>query len=303
MKKLVILTCLVFAIQAGCQKPSPLTVEPPVESPAGSLLVTVLGSPDTNITVSPIDSTGVLPTDQTGYSGLFLVNTMKYDNGHGVLSLAYASAYFGDRNRPLLVNGKVVGYYGIDLMPFSASPLKLGTINLGTINMERYPYRIHIGSRDTTFGYMYRASLSPSSLKPKTSCDWDDPVPDSRLNGFKDSVQTPEDLIVQDPAGGSVLSRSKQLDLRWSGSGKIVIVISTFNTVTGKTRPVLQLQPAFNTGRAVIDPHVLQLLPQVRNFVFTFIIANRFDRLLGGMPKDRILVQAASVHNSYVQLQ
>jgi hypothetical protein len=128
-------------------------------------------------------------------------------------------------------------------------------------------------------------------------------VPDPRLNGFKDSVQTPEDLTVQAPAGGSVLSRSKQVDLRWSGSGNLVIVISTYNPVTGKTKPVLQLQPVVNTGKAVIDPHVLQLLPQVRNFVFTFIIANRFDRLLGGMPKDRILVQAASVHNSYVQLQ
>ena len=298
MKKLVILTCLLFVCQAGCQKPSPLTVEPPVESPAGSLLVTVLGSPDTNITVSPIDSTGVLPTDQTGYSGLFLVNTVKYDNGHGVLALAYASAYFGDRNRPLVVNGKVVGYYGIDLMPSALAPLKIG----GNL-MIRYPYKIHIGGRDTTFGYMYRASLPLASLKPTTLFDWDDPGPDPRLSGFKDSIQTPEDLIVQAPAGGSVLSRSKQVDLRWTGRGNLIIVISTYNPLTGRTKPVLQLQPAVNTGNAVIDPHVLQLLPQVRNFVFTFIIANRFDRLLGGMPKDRILVQAASVHNSYVQLQ
>ena len=298
MKKLAILICLLFVCLGGCQKPSPLTVEPAVESPAGSLLVTPLPSADTNITVDSIDSIGVLPTDQAGYSGLFLVNTVKYDNGHGVLALAYASAYFGDRNRPLVVNGKVVGYYGIDLMPSAISPLQMGGIP-----MVRYPYRIHIGSRDTTFGYMYRASLSPASLKPKTSFDWNDPGPDPRLSPFQDSVQTPEDLIVQAPAGGSVLSRLKQVDLRWSGNGNIVIVISTFNPVTGKTKPVLQLQPAVNTGKAVIDPHVLQLLPQVRNFVFTFIIANRFDRLLGGVPKDRILVQAASVHNIYVQLQ
>ena len=273
-----------------------MTVEPPVESPAGSLLVTALSNPDTNITVGAIDSIGVLPADQTGYSGLFLVNTVKYDNGHGTLALAYASAYFGDRNRPLLVNGRVVGYYGIDLMPTASIPLKLGTFP-----MIRYPYKIHIGDRDSTFGYMYRAVIP--SLQPKMKFDWDDPEPDSRLGPFKDSVQTPEDLSVQAPAGGSVLSRSKQVDLRWTGKGNLVIVISTCNALTGKTRPVLQLQPAFNTGKAVIDPHVLQLLPQVRNFVFTFILANRSDRLLGGQPKDRILVQAASVYNSYVQLQ
>ena len=298
MKKLVILICLLFVCLGGCQKPSPLTVEPAVESPAGSLLVTPLPSADTNITVNSIDSIGVLPTDQAGYSGLFLVNTVKYDNGHGVLALAYASAYFGDRNRPLVVNGKVVGYYGIDLMPSALAPLKIG----GNL-MIRYPYKIHIGGRDTTFGYMYRASLPLASLKPTTLFNWDDPVPDPRLSGFKDSIQTPEDLIVQAPVGGSVLSRSKQVDLRWTGRGNLIIVISTYNPLTGRTKPVLQLQPAVNTGNAVIDPHVLQLLPQVRNFVFTFIIANRFDRLLGGMPKDRILVQAASVHNSYVQLQ
>jgi hypothetical protein len=296
MKKLVILTCLLFVFQAGCQKPSPLTVEPPADSPAGSLLVTVLGNPDTNITVSPIDSTGVLPTDQTGYSGLFLVNTVKYDNGHGALSTAYASAYFGDRNRPLVANGKIVGYYGIDLMPTAISPLKIGGIP-----MVRYPYKIHIGSRDTTFGYMYRAAFA--FLMPRTSFDWDDPVPDPMLSPFHDSVQTPEDLTVLAPVGGSVLSRSKQVDLRWTGGGNIVIVISTYNPVTGKTRPVLQLQPAVNTGKAVIEPRLLALLPQTKNYVFTFIIANRVDRLLGGLPKDRILVQGASVYNSYVQLQ
>jgi hypothetical protein len=297
MKKLVILTCLLFVFQAGCQKPSPLTVEPPADSPAGSLLVTVLSNPDTNITVSPIDSTGVLPTDQTGYSGLFLVNTVKYDNGHGAPSTAYASAYFGDRDRPLVVNGRIVGYYGIELMPSAISPLKIGGIP-----MVRYPYRIHIGSRDTTFGYVYRAPPF-FLLQPKTSYDWDDPLPDPTLSPFHDSVQMPEDLTVLAPVGGSVLSRSKQVDLRWTGGGNIVIVISTYNTVTGKTRPVLQLQPAVNTGKAVIEPRLLALLPQTKNYVFTFIVANRVDRLLGGLLKDRILVQGASVYNSYVQLQ
>ncbi|HTO95352.1 MAG TPA: hypothetical protein VMM80_13255, partial [Bacteroidota bacterium] len=86
MRKLyVISACLLFACQFGCQKPAPLTVEPPGGSPAASLEVTVLSNPDTNIAVNPVDSSGVLPADQTQYSGLFLVNTVKYDNGRGVL--------------------------------------------------------------------------------------------------------------------------------------------------------------------------------------------------------------------------
>ncbi|HTY59845.1 MAG TPA: hypothetical protein VMF59_13560 [Bacteroidota bacterium] len=297
MRKLSILACCLFLCQAGCQKPSPLTVEPPADSPAGTLRVTVLSNPDTNIAVTPFDSVGVLPADQTTYSGLFLVNTVKYDNGHGTLSVAYASAYFGDRNRPLVVNGKTIGYYGIDLMPFSIYPLKIGGIA-----MVRYPYRIHIGSRDTTFGYMYRAVFA--SLQPRNNYDWDDPRPDTtRLSSFHDTVVTPEDLKVLAPAGGSVLSRTKQLVLRWNGSGNLAIVISTLNPLTGKSKPILKLEPDVNTGTAVIDPRVLQMLPQTRNFVFTFIIANKAERLLGGLPKDRVLVQAASVYNSYLQLE
>jgi hypothetical protein len=299
MRKLPIRVCLVFLCLAGCQKPAPLTVEPPVGSPAGTLSVTYLPTTDTSITVNPIDSAGVLPSEQTNYSGLFLVNNVKYDNGHGIFSTAYASAYFGDRNRPLVVNGKILGYYGKDLMPYSAYPLRIGGVF-----MTRYPYRIHIGNRDTTFGSIYRAAFA--SFQPHTEIEWDDPGDDTtRLRPFfKDTVVTPEDLQVISPVGGSVFSRSKQIDLRWTGGGDIAIVISTVNTFTGRTKPILLLRPAVNTGKAVIEPQLLQqLLPPTRNFVFTFIIANKVDRQLGVLSQDRTLVQSSSVYNSYFQLQ
>jgi len=296
MRKIpVIFVSLLFAV--GCQKPSPLTVEPPPETPAAALNVTVLSNPDTSITVSGVDSSGVLPKDQTDYSGLFLVNTVKYDNGQGVLSLAYASAYFGDRSRPFVANGKTLGYWGVDLMPFSAYPLKIGGIA-----MTRVPYRIHVGTRDTSFGWMYRAVFA--SVVPRFQYAWedDDPDPVFSPSHFHDTVQTPEDLRVLAPAGGSVLSRTKPVQLRWTGNGPLRIVISTFNVLTGKTRPILQLTPDANTGSAVIEPSLLALLPQARNYVITFIIANRSDRLLGALLKDRTLVQAASVYNTYVQI-
>jgi len=297
MRKLsVIFVCLLCACQFGCQKPSPLTVEPPPESPAGALSVSVLSNPDTNITVNPVDSSGVLPADQTNYSGLFLVNTVKYDNGHGVLSVAYASAYFGDRNRPFVVNGKTLGYWGVDLMPFASFPLKIGGIA-----MTRVPYRIHLGTRDTTFGWMYRAAFA--SVVPKFQYAWedDDPDPVFSASHFQDTVQAPEDLRVLAPAGGSILSRTKQVQLRWTGNGPLRIVISSYNVLTGRTRPLLQLVPDVNTGSAVIEPSLLALLPQARFYVITFIVANRSERLLGTLQTDRTLVQAASVYNTYVQ--
>jgi len=297
MKKLpVISAALVFACMFGCQKPSPLTVEPPGGTTPGSLEVTVLSNPDTNIAVNSVDSSGVLPADQTQYSGLFLVNTVKYDNGHGVLSVAYASAYFGDRNRPFVVNGKTLGYWGVDLMPFASFPLKIGGIA-----MTRVPYRIHLGTRDTTFGWMYRAAFA--SVVPKFQYAWedDDPDPVFSASHFQDTVQAPEDLRVLAPAGGSILSRTKQVQLRWTGNGPLRIVISSYNVLTGRTRPLLQLVPDVNTGSAVIEPSLLALLPQARFYVITFIVANRSERLLGTLQTDRTLVQAASVYNTYVQ--
>ncbi len=298
MRKLSIFVLCAFFCQVGCQKPASLTVEPPADS-QGPLLVTFPINPDTNVTVNSIDSVGVLPGDQANYAGLFLVNTVKYDNGHGTLSLAYASAYFGDRNRPLVVNGKTVAYYGIDLMPSAA----LFPLRIGGLAMIRYPYKVHIGNRDTTFGYTYRAVFA-SLPHPGDSYDWDDPEPDTtRFNRFHDTVVTPEDLKVLSPAGGSILSRAKQIELRWIGKGPLVIVISTYNPATGRSRPFMKLEPSINTGSAVIEPRLLQLLPLTKNFVFTFIIANKFDRLLGVQARDRTLVQAASVYNSYLQLQ
>jgi hypothetical protein len=170
--------------------------------------------------------------------------------------------------------------------------------------MVRYPYKIHIGNRDTTFGFMYRAPLP--AFQFKSSYDWDDPRPDTtRLTAvFRDTIATPEDLKVLAPAGGSILSRTKPLELRWTGNGNLTIIVSSYNLVTGRTKPILQLQPSANTGSAFIEPHVLQLLPQTKYFVFTFIIANKGDRQLVGLSaSDRILVQAASVYNSYVQFQ
>jgi hypothetical protein len=65
----------------------------------------------------------------------------------------------------------------------------------------------------------------------------------------------------------------------------------------------MKIHPANNEGKAVIDPRILQLLPRERFFMFSFIIANRDEKKSMGQYPGRILVQAASVHNSYVEFQ
>ena len=79
------------------------------------------------------------------------------------------------------------------------------------------------------------------------------------------------------------------------------IVISTFDPVTRKTRPLLQLRSRANSGRALLPAKILQQLPQLqRRFVFTFVLANRREVATG---TGRVLVQAASVVNRFVELR
>jgi len=59
-----------------------------------------------------------------------------------------------------------------------------------------------------------------------------------------------------------------------------------------------------NTGRAILNARVLAMLPRDRRFwVFTFVLANRDTSLVVGGFQGGVLIQAASVYNSYVELR
>jgi hypothetical protein len=299
MKKLLLFCACALLAALGCQRPSPVTVENDVIQNT-TLELTTLSLPDTNLTISSLDSSGVLPMDGASYSGFLLLNNVTYDAGAlGVKNEVYSSVYFVDRNRPLIWNGKPIGFFGIDVAP--------GTLQYVTINslpMGRIPYRLRLpGSTlpDSTFGYTFRRELS-AIYQPNATFTWNVPALNT-MSGFTPQIKSPDNLGVTAPAGGSVLSRTKDLTVRWTGKGNIDIVISLFSPLTRRMKPLLKLHPVLNTGLAVIDEKILQLLPRERYFVVTVILAKRDVRQLPGLFNGTILIQAAAVHNSYIELQ
>jgi len=292
MKRFITCIGILCVVVAGCQRRDAVVVDPGDNFPP--LEATSLPGGESKDAISSVDSNGVLPSDAANFSGFLLVNNVTYDAGNGVHSDAYAAVYFGDYDKPLLYNTRTIGYYGIEVPG----------ITINNLPLLRIPYRLRYADfvRDTTFGFVYLRGLN-ATYQAGTDYFWQAPVQTS-MGSFSAQIRTPDNVRVLSPAGGSVLSRDKEILLQWIGNGDINIVVSVWNPVNGKTRAILNLRPRLNQGRAAIDPRLLQVLPKdQRFFVFTFILANRHDRLEVGQFHGKILVQAASVYNSYVQLQ
>jgi len=58
-----------------------------------------------------------------------------------------------------------------------------------------------------------------------------------------------------------------------------------------------------NTGHAIIPAKFLTQLPAQRLFVFTFILANKKEIVLVTPLSGKLFVQAAAIHNSYIELR
>jgi hypothetical protein len=284
---------ILLVVAAGCQKPDPVVVDP-VESTEGLVEVTPIAAPDTNQTLTSVDTTGVTPQDAANFTAFVLIANVEYDAGPaGSATQAFSTVYFADRANPFFFNGKTLGFFGLDLSP---------AITINGLPMIRLPHRLRVPGvlRDTTFGYVYAKDLV-GLHQPNTMYTWAVPTV-SAMGAFSTSIVTPDNVQVLAPAGGSVLPRNRDLLLRWTGKGELNLVISVINPLTKRVRPLMKLHPRINTGKAIIDQRVLQLLPPERFFVFTFVIANRREPPPVTPYQGSILVQAASVHNIYVEL-
>ena len=294
MKLAAVIFVALLTVTAGCQKPDPIIVDSgvPIESP---IEVTPIAQPDTNQRQAAVDTTGVSPLDGTKFGAMLLVGSVEYDAGAALTHTeSFSSVYFADRAKPLVINGKTVGFYGMDLGL---------AIAINGLPMIRLPYHLPFPGlfRDTISGYIYAKDLA-GVHQPNSVFQWVIGT-SSVIGSFNLSITTPDNIQVISPAGGSILPRNQDLLLRWTGRGNVNIVISVVNPLTKKTRPLFNLHPRLNTGRAILDYRILQLLPRERTFVFTFVIDNRDTTQAIGLYPAKILVQAASVHNSYVEFQ
>jgi hypothetical protein len=283
MKKLVFIV-LGLAFFA-CNKPTPVELQQ--EESDGILEVTSVVQGDSGFALASVDSSAMLPEDQLRFAALLQIVHVVFDGGPRVIDTAFARALFENRARPIRQAGRIIGYYGMNL----------GPVRLNNTFLFPIPHRV--GRHDSIAGVEYLRDLT-ALYQPRTSYTWS-ATPDS-IGPITVSIETPDDIIVHSPRGGAIISRDRDLVLSWSGQGNLFFVISSYDLLTKKSKPIFQVKMRDRSHRAVLSRKILRLLPPQRVYVFTFALANRKEIAPLGF-QGRVLVQATSVYNSYVELR
>ena len=293
MEKAVRCALVMFLFLAGCQQPADVELQTGEDISELDLVPVV--RPDSIIVTSSVDTSAVLPADQVSYFGQFVVNKVTLDAGAGNTgSFAYSRVLVSDSVVRLLL--RKVGYYGIDV----------GGVSLNGIPMVKVAHRIAVRSlllRDTvlTSGVEYLADVT-GTYQPLAQYTWS--APSTTTVAASVSIVAPGKLTVLAPRGGNVYSRAKDLIIGWSGSGgRLQIIVSVYEPLLRRSYPILELRPRRETGKALLPASVLQQFPRGPYYVFTFILHNRKEIGIAQAPAARILVQAAEVYNSYIELR
>jgi len=228
MAKLMVLTLLLIAGVAGCTQPP--EVELTADENVTNLEVLPVVLPAGDIEMTAVDTVGVLPDEQVRYTGSCVINTVTWDGGTGAKRAAYSRVFVADTG--VRATGRLVGFSGLDL----------GLVTLNDNLMLRSPHRIPVGQlfgQDSvlTRGVEYLADLT-TTYQPDRQYTWTLPMhlaPDLVV-----TTETPEELNVVSPAGGTIVSRTRDLHLRWTGGkGRLSVILGVFNPLQKKSRPLL----------------------------------------------------------------
>jgi hypothetical protein len=293
MRQIAVIIVMMGLMVGGCQQPTDVKLLS--EPNATDLEIIPVAKPDTLIASTPVDSAAILPSEQVAYYGQFLLHSIRLDAGPGkVDSFASSRVILADSLVRFLV--RAVGVYGIDL----------GPVLLNGVPLLRIPHRITLVSatvRDTSLigGVEYRGDIT-QSYRSNTQYTWAAPL--SPFGALSIGIRSPDALKVLSPTGGSIIPRNQDLLIRWTGgNGNLRIIVSTFDPLTKRSVPVLEFRPRANTGSGLIPASLLRQFPRGPFFVFTFILSNRQELTAIRGTVGNILVQAASVSNSYIELR
>jgi len=277
----------------GCQHPAEVQLKP--EEYQTDLDVRAVVIPDTSVTTSPVDSIAVLPGDQLNFSGSFLVNRVKLDAGPGkVDSFSYSRVLVADS--AVRSGDRLLGFSGLDV----------GVMLLNGSLMLKLPHRVFvrrpfIGDSLLVRGVEYVSNLA-TTYQPNQQYTWT--AYTLAYGRVEQSIRTPDNLAVQSPPGGSIVPRDRDLILRWKGgNGRLSIIASRFDPASKKSHPMLEFRSRANLGKAVIPARLLRQLPHPAYYALTFILSNRNEVDPPAGYSGKILVQAASVYNCYIELR
>ncbi len=285
MKTMNFIVLILGVLLAACNKPAPVELQQ--EDTDGLLEVSAIAPSDSNFAFASVDSGAILPADRERFAGLLQLVHLTFNTGQRIIDTAYARALFENRDRPVRALGRIIGYHGINL----------GSVSVGGTPL--IPILHRVGRLNSTAGIEYIRDMT-ALYQPRMAYTWA-ATPDS-IGPISTTIETPENIVVHSPAGGTIIHRDRNLLLNWTGQGNLFFVISAYDPLGNRSRPLFNVRVRRNIQRAVLSRKILRLLPPQRIYVFTFVLANMNEMEIAGF-RGRVLVQATSLYNSYVELR
>lgn len=282
--------CLVAALFFSCETRSPFELGD-AES-ANPLTVMLFAVGDTSLVAeSSVDSSSLTARDEEVFPGTLVVTRVKTDRASSRTSFTFSRVLMNDRTKPIVYQGKKIGYAGKDV----------GTVRLNSSSVPKLNRTLKVKGKpvvQVNSGVYYRSG--EVSVQPNSDFTFQVSGGDS-VSPFSVAVRIPPDVTVSFPTAQTHLYRDEDVPVRCSGLGgsALQIVVSGYRDATGEIGPPLvQMQVENPREPFKIPAKVLRLLPrgEYERFVFSFISLNRAEMSVAGY-REKVLVQAATIHN------
>jgi hypothetical protein len=290
-------------VSGGCHDKMPLEVTS--SQPAGDLEVASLQpSIETSLARSTVDTTGVLNSEQSKYFATMFVSGVKYDVGSVRQTVSYSSVTFSDKNHPVEIDGRKLGFRGIDLGRVQINGMDM-------IGVQRYVHLFSfpiLAGPDTAVGPQYVLAnrngrdAKDFNVSGNAKIQWD-VGGGVTITPFSVPIQTPDEITITSPRSTSTISKNEDLHVQWTGKPESFrIVISALRT--SDIQPLLQINIKKLDGDVTIPAKILGLLPTdtYNTFVFSFISSRTEEKEVSAFP-EKVFVSASSVHDVVLTLQ
>ncbi len=288
MKYVPIIVSVLALVILGCERPAEVIVN----SKPG-VTVTPISPGDSTAAQGSNDSTFVFSADQIKFGGMFeLVKIKNFGPLGKVDSNVYARVIVADTARSVTIGGKTFGYYG----------RHLDAVTVNTVPLTQRRHFVTVPGATFLYGFEYRSALTMGYLPNST---YTFAIADDTLGNVSKSIRATDDLRIVSPKPGQVVSRLLPLSLQWSGGGEnMTIVISAWDTASHTALPRLRIEPDENQGSVLVGLRELSLLPRLFHYyVISFVLENRDEGEDVAGYQGRVLVHAAFVYNTYIELR
>ncbi|MEK6755625.1 MAG: hypothetical protein AABZ02_05675 [Bacteroidota bacterium] len=255
-----------------------------------------------------LDLTGLIQQDSDNYPGTVLVTGVKSDIGGSRTQLAYSRILLKDLRSPKTVRGNFGSYTAYD-------HLDVGKAKLDSVQFDFAEWIIQIKSvtlLPVKAGFFYKLGYDGYRItKPIDYLPRHRYVVEAegkgQIGSFDLTFDSPDEVTLLNPRPQALVFRDEDLVIRWSGqAGNFVrVIISTYDETRGRAvNPLMVIKASPHSNSLLVSSKLLKLVPPSANgrLMMTFMSANRREATLQGYP-DKVLLQAASIHNLTISLR